>query len=179
VMALPEEGGANAPFPVVYTGCGKVNAALHLSRAIQQFQPEWVINFGSAGGVTVPQGSWVNVTRFLQHDMDATPLGFDRFATPFEEGPWVLDVPNRLQKVWGDGKCCATGDRFMEHSEGAIWDVVDMEAFALAKTCAAYGVAFSCVKYISDGANENSSADWNKEAGSGWKGFLEGITVYF
>jgi hypothetical protein len=29
------------------------------------------------------------------------------------------------------------------------------------------------VKYISDGANESSSADWNKEAGSGWEFFIK------
>ena len=178
VMALPEEGGSDAPFPVVYTGCGKVNATLNLSRAIQAYQPEWVINFGSAGGVTVPQGSWVNVTRFLQHDMDATPLGFDPFATPFEDGPVILEVENRLEGIWGDGKTCATGDRFMESSEGARWDVVDMEAYALAKTCAAFGIPFSCVKYISDGSNENSSADWASEAGRGWAGFLEGMKSF-
>jgi adenosylhomocysteine nucleosidase len=53
-----------------------------------------------------------------------------------------------------------------------------MEAYAFAKTCAAFGIPFSCVKYISDGANENSSTDWTSEAGRGWDGFLEGIKSF-
>ena len=43
---------------------------------------------------------------------------------------------------------------------GDACDVVDMEAYALAKVCHVEGTAFACAKYISDGADHAAAADW-------------------
>ncbi len=39
-------------------------------------------------------------------------------------------------------------------------DVVDMEAFALARVCLAENARFACVKYITDGADSDSATHW-------------------
>jgi len=39
-------------------------------------------------------------------------------------------------------------------------DVVDMEAYALAKVCTLEEIRFTSVKYITDGADDNASVDW-------------------
>ena len=39
-------------------------------------------------------------------------------------------------------------------------NIVDMESFAIAKTCLKEGVTFKCFKYISDSTDENSANDW-------------------
>ena len=47
-------------------------------------------------------------------------------------------------------------------------DVVDMEAYALAKVCKLEDINFKCFKFISDNADKNASKDWvkNNEKGA-------------
>ena len=44
-----------------------------------------IINFGTAGSNYLEPGSFVDCTKFIQRDMDCTPLGFPEFQTPFED----------------------------------------------------------------------------------------------
>jgi len=46
-------------------------------------------------------------------------------------------------------------------------DVVDMEAYALAKVCYVFKKNFISFKYISDGANNNAIKDWSKNIHQG------------
>ena len=41
-------------------------------------------------------------------------------------------------------------------------DVVDMEAYAIAKVCKLENIEFKCFKYISDNADDNANIDWNE-----------------
>ena len=50
-------------------------------------------------------------------------------------------------------------------------DIVDMEAYALAKVCKLEGIKFRCLKYISDNANSDASSDWTKNCKKGAKLF--------
>jgi adenosylhomocysteine nucleosidase len=55
---------------------------------------------------------------------------------------------------------CGTGDSFVGGLATMECGVVDMEAYALAKVCKHFAAAFACVKYVSDGADHSSAADW-------------------
>jgi adenosylhomocysteine nucleosidase len=46
-------------------------------------------------------------------------------------------------------------------------DVVDMEAYAIAKVCEKYKVKFDCWKYISDQANQDAHNDWQQSVAQG------------
>jgi adenosylhomocysteine nucleosidase len=50
-------------------------------------------------------------------------------------------------------------------------DVVDMEAYAIAKVCLLENIEFKCFKYISDNANDNANIDWNENLELGAKAF--------
>ena len=52
-------------------------------------------------------------------------------------------------------------------------DVVDMEAFAIAKVCKLTRVNFSCYKYVTDSADENASHDWQKLVAKGEKEYIK------
>ena len=41
---------------VFFTGVGKVNAAITAGELIAKYQPKRIINFGTAGGITVGTG---------------------------------------------------------------------------------------------------------------------------
>jgi adenosylhomocysteine nucleosidase len=43
------------------------------------------------------------------------------------------------------------------------YNVIDMEAFALAKISASESIDFLCFKYISDGADGSAADDWTVE----------------
>ncbi|RJG03910.1 5'-nucleosidase [Noviherbaspirillum sedimenti] len=151
--------------PIIYTGIGKVNAAYFLTLELARLKiagrlPRAVINFGTAGSPVFKTHQLVECTRFAQRDMDLSPLGFPRGVTPFEDTPSVLEVPKRLQGL-ATGTC-GTGDSFETGSANVPYDVVDMEAFALAKVCHLEGLPFLSVKYISDGGDHNAHNDWNE-----------------
>ena len=159
VMALESEcAGLAERMDVLLTGVGKVNAAMALTKRLAAGPaPALVLNIGSAGGLRARPGSVVNATRFIQRDMEATALGFAPFQTPFEgAGP----LTNGLRIPGLDEVVCGTGDSFETGSADAPYDVVDMEAYALARVAQEFGAPFACLKFISDDAGGNAAADW-------------------
>ena len=153
LIALAEEAPELARRPDVFQmGVGKVNAGIVAARLIERHRPARVWNFGTAGGVTVGAGlHWC--TRFVQRDMSVTALGFAPGQTPFEDGV-VLDLG-------GEGRTCSSGDSFVTSSDLEVAaDLVDMEAYAVAKACRTAGVEFRCHKFISDRADGASTSDW-------------------
>ncbi|MEI9936464.1 MAG: nucleosidase [Pseudomonadota bacterium] len=166
VIALELEGQGRfeqAGLTVLYTGLGKVNAALSLARRLstlraQGLLPKMVVNFGTAGSRTFATGSVIACRKFVQRDMDVTGLGFALGETPFEALPATLEFP-AVFKDLPEG-ICGTGDRFETGAAGLACDVIDMEAYALAKACLAEDVPFACAKYISDGADHAAADDW-------------------
>ena len=68
-----------------YTGVGKINAAIKTFKVIKNYAPSLIINYGTAGSLNKELRGLVEVTRFFQRDMDATPLGFKIGQTPFDD----------------------------------------------------------------------------------------------
>lgn len=177
-MALPAEGEGLFEadgIPVLYTGIGKVNAAIALTRRLTEYVERneplpLVVNCGSAGSGTFPTGTVVSCSEFIQRDMDVQPLGFEIGVTPYEDIPAVLrfaiPIPGLPQAV------CGSGDSFATAPQGLHCDVVDMEAYALAKVCWVYGAQFACAKYVSDGADHAAASDWVDNHHRGAAAFL-------
>ncbi|WP_426483985.1 nucleosidase [Flavobacterium sp. 2] len=143
---------------VVFTGIGKVNAAYELSKAIQNKRPSIIINLGSAGSSSFQKGDVICCTKFVQRDMDVRGLGFALYETPLSGLPLVLEYGLLMDNL--QEGICGTGDNFeMEHSSH-VYNVVDMEAYALAMIAMKENIPFLCLKYISDGADDNAAEDW-------------------
>lgn len=165
LIALKDEAPDIAfSMKVFYTGVGKVNAAMTAAELIAKYNPDRVINFGTAGGVTVKSG-FHQVSKFAQRDMMCCELGSLPGQTPFED---TIIIDN------GHGLTCSTGDNFVTDSNLLIpADVVDMEAYAIAKVCRKHKVEFLCYKFISDGANEDSLTDWRSMVSKGQSHYLD------
>jgi len=160
---------------VLFTGIGKVNAAYRLSRRLAEERAAGatplVVNLGTAGSRHFKAGSVVACRRFVQRDMDVTGLGFALGHTPFETAvPAELEFPEVFSEL--PHATCGTGDRFEAHSEALSWDVIDMEAYALAKVCFLDGVPFACAKFITDGADGNAGRDWQANLPMAARAFL-------
>lgn len=170
VMALAQEGQGvfeQAGIPVLYTGLGKVNAAMVLTRYLTGLRSNctalpMVVNFGSAGSGRFNTGALVACTNFVQRDMDVSPLGFAHGVTPFENLPAMLQFPDVFPEL--PAATCGTGDSFETGAPKVLCDVVDMEAYALAKVCQLEGAQFACAKFISDGADHAAAQDWQDNA---------------
>jgi adenosylhomocysteine nucleosidase len=178
VMALEVEAQglfAEAGVDVLFTGIGKVNAAHRLTRRLVEERTRGVIprvvNFGTVGSRRFETGALVACHRFVQRDMDVTGLGFAKGETPFESIPAELTFPVVFEEL--PSGVCGSGDRFEALDEHLPWDVVDMEAYALAKVCLFEVVPFACVKFVTDGANGSAAGDWQANLPHAARAFLE------
>jgi adenosylhomocysteine nucleosidase len=166
VMALEIESQGtfeSAGVPVLFTGVGKVNAAHTLTRRLAEFRHArralpHVVNFGTAGSHTFRTGTIVACRSFVQRDMDVTALGFARGTTPFDPTPAVLEFPEVLAHL--PHGVCSSADAFETRGPEVACDVLDMEAYALAKVCWLEKASFTCAKYITDGADHAAAGDW-------------------
>lgn len=172
IVALKEElnsASLASSFPVIYSGIGKVNAALATFKAIQQFQAKHIINFGTVGKINPHLSGLVKISEVLQRDMLAVPLA-PRGVVPFS------NQPSRYYSAANTSCVCGTGDSFV--TEKDPWlnenmvDVVDMELFAIASIASEFGISWSAFKYISDEANSDSGTKWQTGVNEGEALFL-------
>ena len=173
ISALRSEWDGGDHPNLYISGCGKVNAAMVTMEIIKYSeltqQPiTTIINYGTAGSTTGVTGL-VDCTKFYQRDMDVRPLGFQIGETPFDDDPPVIDF-SYMDNPIGKKLSCGTGDSFVTSGDGIETDVVDMEAYAIAKVCYNYNIEFISFKHITDDGNPD---DWKENYNKGIKLFKE------
>ena len=162
VAALKEETPSLDYF--FHTGVGKINASYNLMKLINEFKPKEVINYGTAGSLKSQLNGLVECTKFYQRDMDVRSLmDLELGQTPFDEISHIV--------IDEEGASCGSGDSFVNKKIELDVDVVDMEAYALAKICKLEKIKFRCFKFISDNADENARNDWIENCSLGAKLF--------
>ena len=167
---LPTSPGGE--FQILYTGVGKIQAAVTLCKHLCSFhKPDEIWNYGTAGGISGISGLH-EVGAFLQRDMQAEPQA-PRGSIPFTE-PLVGEIQTPRQ-----GIRCGTGDSFVMGPdpwfEDQYIDCVDMEGWALAYVAREYNIKFRSWKYISDMADENAMEDWTANIAKGAELFTEKV----
>ncbi len=155
--------------PVVYSGIGKINAAIATFQAIQRYQPQLIINFGTVGKINPTLSGLVTINKVIQRDISAEPLA-PRGIVPLSSKPNEFIVNTA-------GYVCGTGDSFVtQHDPWLIEqgvDVVDMELFAIAAISFEHNINWISYKFISDAANEESAHEWSSKVNHGEDLFLE------
>ncbi|WP_454946639.1 5'-methylthioadenosine/adenosylhomocysteine nucleosidase [Cryptobacterium curtum] len=164
---------AGVPCVVVRCGVGKVNAALCTQVLVDHFEVTHIINTGAAGSLdaTLDIGDVVVALDCVQHDMDATKLGYAPGQVPglpsaiFPVDGELSDavaaaaraaVPEisiqRGRIATGDRFICSDDDKhYIAHAFGAC--CCEMEGAAIAQACHANGIPFSIIRAISDKAD--------------------------
>lgn len=149
-MALHQESQGlfeSAGINVHYTGIGLVKAAQKTTEIILRYQPQHILNLGSAGSRKWPEGTLVEVETFLRRDPVLSIL--DKKIS--------VKTRTHLPKV-----ICGSAD-FVDLKEAAAhWQIMDMEAYAMASVCADLNVEFTSIKFITDSSNESTVQDWKK-----------------
>jgi len=167
LFALKEEAPNLFGYENVFEiGVGKVNAAITTMHLIQVYNPKRIINLGTAGGITVHSGIH-RVNKFIQHDVNLQALG----KAP---GEHLGDSLSIITKP-GEGITCATGDFFVSERDKLRMqcDVVEMEAYSIAKACLVKGVEFEIWKYVSDTADESAGTEWKNSVSSGEEHYMK------
>ena len=154
-----------------HVGVGKINATYNTLQLIHIHKPKIIINYGTAGAINTQLKGIIECTKFYQRDMDVRGLDFELGETPFDQVKEIITSKK--------GYSCGTGDSFVNKKIDIEVDVVDMEAYAIAKVCKLEKIEFKCFKYISDNADENADNDWNKNLAKGASAFASLINTQF
>jgi adenosylhomocysteine nucleosidase len=161
IIALPQESQGKfekAQINVHYCGIGKVNAAHKAMELILGHKYDAILNLGTAGSHKFATHTLVECDSYVQRDMDLSPLGMKRGITPMDEIPGAI-TGSRISKLNNFGTC-GTGDSFEIGPPKVNCDLVDMEAFAIAKVCKKMQIPFYAIKYITDGSDHSAHNDW-------------------
>lgn len=161
---------------VLQSGIGKVNAAVGTTVLLERYQPEAVINTGSAGGFALDLaiGDIIISDEVRHHDVDVTAFGYAMGQVPgmpaaFAADPGLREQARRailaLDEVNVREGMIATGDSFMadpervERTRTLFPDMlaVEMEAAAIAQTCHLFACPFVVIRALSDiaGSGDN------------------------
>jgi adenosylhomocysteine nucleosidase len=170
VMAVDAEYGPHLKrrFTPLMTGVGPVEAGVRLGAELALLSehdalPDLVVSLGSAGSRTLEQTEVYQASSVSYRDMDASPLGFERGATPFVDLPAIVPlghaIPGVRQASLSTGAAIVSGVAY----DAIAADMVDMETFAVLRACQLFGVGLIGLRGISDGAdNLKHVDDWRQ-----------------
>lgn len=163
------------------SGIGKVNAAVATTLMLQVFQPDCVINTGSAGGfgADLNIGDVVISSEVRQHDFDLTIFGYEHGQVPqmpaaFTPDELLVSIAEQSIEKIDQGRVVmgliATGDCFMndpakvDHTRTLFPTMlaVEMEAGAIAQVCYRFDVPFIIFRALSDIAGKESSISFKE-----------------
>ena len=166
------------PTVIAECGVGKVNAAVTATLMIREFSPSAIINTGVSGALSpaLSVGDLVIGDRFVQHDMDTSPIGDPvGFVTGpnlvyFPADPRLAEMALKAAKALSLPALCGTvasGDQFIAGGESkarirSLFDAVtcEMEGASIAQVCYLLGTPVAVIRSISDLANGESPVDF-------------------
>ncbi|MCK0471293.1 5'-methylthioadenosine/adenosylhomocysteine nucleosidase [Halalkalibacter sp. APA_J-10(15)] len=164
------------------SGVGKVNAALTTQVLIDHFQVTHILFTGVAGAVEeqLEVGDIIISTSAMQHDIDASPLGFKRGEIPMFPISSDFKANTELIKLAEESSTASvhrkvlkgrvvSGDQFIANAE-LVRDLrdtfnavcVEMEGSAVAQVATLNNIPFVIIRSISDKANGEASMSFTE-----------------
>ncbi|SKC02904.1 5'-methylthioadenosine/S-adenosylhomocysteine nucleosidase family protein [Sphingopyxis flava] len=155
---------------IATTGLGKVNAAL--AAGALGAEADLLLMIGTCGALGAEAGHAYWIAEAVQHDYGAVhPGAFRRYGA----GEWPVGEPGEayFSAIVDPGlglahARIASGDSFIACPDAARdlaatlgASLVDMEVGAVAQAAARLGLPWAAIKSVTDGANEDSSADFH------------------
>lgn len=166
---------------VCKSGVGKVNAAVTAQLLITACDAEAILFTGVAGALDpeLEVGDLVVSVDCLQHDMDASPLGFARGVIPFQEQSVFAADPELVRLAVESGHAVLpgrvrtgrvlSGDRFIA-DKGEVAALkrdfagtcTEMEGAAVAQVCSMNGIPFVIIRSMSDKADGSAPVSFTE-----------------
>lgn len=167
---------------LIECGIGKVNSARTTQLMIDKYNPDYIINVGTAGGLTsdLKIMDIVIGKDLIQHDFDITGVGNYEKGEIAGTGKYFLSddrlinlCENTIKELEDKsfnikiGRI-VTGDWFasdtkksLEIKEEFDADCIEMEGAAIAQVCTLDNIPFLVIRGISDTLNENNEIDFH------------------
>lgn len=163
------------------SGIGKVNAAVATTLLNQLYEPDYVINTGSAGGfhTNLNVGDVVISTEVRHHDVDVTVFEYEYGQVPqmpayFKPDAKLVKIAEKCAGQASDVQVVkgliASGDSFM-NDPVRVEDIrskfhelyaVEMEAAAIAQVCYQFNVPFVIIRSLSDIAGKDANISFEQ-----------------
>ncbi|HIY91359.1 5'-methylthioadenosine/adenosylhomocysteine nucleosidase [Companilactobacillus sp. HBUAS56275] len=162
------------------SGIGKVQAGMTTTIINDRYQPDFVVNTGSAGGIGegLHIGDVVISDKMAYHDVDATGFGYKVGQLPQQELYFNAD-PTYVEKIAAAAKrtgltshvgLIVTGDQFIDAAEKiatikkSFPDALasEMEGAAVAQVCTQFKTPFVVIRSMSDVGDENASVNFDE-----------------
>lgn len=166
---------------LVKSGIGKVNAAIATTLLLNKFNPDVVLNTGSAGGFheSLEVGTVVISNEVRHHDVDVTAFGYEYGQVPGQPAAYradlkLVDVARvAVEEIGAHAHATgliASGDTFMSDAEHVrkvkekfpLMIAAEMEASAVAQVCHQFGTPFVVIRALSDIAGKVSSISFDE-----------------
>lgn len=161
----------NKEIVLTQSGIGKVNASISTTLLIEMFNPDIIINTGSAGALdeSLSVGDILISNEVTYHDADATAFGYHYGQIPqmpalYESSKKLVELTSNIvkqQNLQSKVGMIVSGDSFIGSAKlrnkikaqfpEAM--AVEMEATAIAQTCYQFNVPFIVTRAVSDLAN--------------------------
>ncbi len=165
---------------LVKTGVGKSMSAMLTQKLLDSYSPEMLIFTGIAGALNdeLMIGDVIIASDAVQHDMDATAVGFKRGEIPYS-GFRFIGCDKKLIELAGSFKPSGykivkgrilTGDQFLSRSHIAEYrylkeelkgDAIEMEGASAGLVAAVNGTPFLLLRIISDKADGKAPENFN------------------
>ena len=170
VMALDNEYGPHlkARINPLMTGVGPVEAAVVVTHALAKLEaagklPALVVSLGSAGSNKLEQTSVHQAVSVGYRDMDASALGFEAGITPLLGQPAIIPlgpfIPGVAKATLSTGGNVVSGAAYGRIAA----DMVDMETYAVLRSCQRFNIPLIALRGISDGDEELGHLDdWKR-----------------
>ena len=162
------------------SGIGKVQAGMTTTLINERYQPDFIVNSGSAGGIGegLHVGDVVISNKMAYHDVDATGFGYKVGQLPQQELYFDAD-PDYVDGIAAAAKrtgltahvgLIVTGDQFVDSKEKiatikkSFPDALaaEMEGAAVAQVCTQFKTPFVVIRSMSDVGDENASVNFDE-----------------
>lgn len=163
------------------SGIGKVNAAMSTTLLLDRYQPDYVINTGSAGGFhsSLNVGDVVISSEVRHNDVDVTAFGYEYGQVPglpaaYIPNDMLVNVAEKKAKEINDIQVVkgliVTGDSFLNdpnkvefiRSKFSNLYAGEMEAAAIAQVCHLFDTPFVVIRALSDIAGKESDVSFDQ-----------------
>ncbi|PMD69114.1 5'-methylthioadenosine/adenosylhomocysteine nucleosidase [Companilactobacillus nuruki] len=162
------------------SGIGKVQAGMTTTIINERYQPDFIVNTGSAGGIGegLHIGDVVISEKMAYHDVDATGFGYKVGQLPQQElyfnanSDYVKAIAAAAKRTGLTSKTglIVTGDQFVDSKEKiatikkSFPDALaaEMEGAAVAQVCTQFNIPFVVIRSMSDVGDENASVNFDE-----------------
>ncbi|MDP4083423.1 MAG: 5'-methylthioadenosine/S-adenosylhomocysteine nucleosidase [Bacillota bacterium] len=163
------------------SGIGKVNAAMSTTILLEKFNPDFIINTGSAGGFNpmLNVGDAVISTEVRHHDVDVTAFGYEFGQVPQLPAAFLADeklvaialqAGREIKDIQIVKGIIASGDSFISDPVRVDFirtkfdnlQAVEMEAAAIAQVAYQFQIPFVIIRSLSDIAGKESDVSFDQ-----------------